>query len=398
MTRLRRTVLASLIAASAALLGGLAVAQSIQQEQRALLAAKRAVAEAEARARALQERAEAEKGEAERARAEAAAVAARIQAAEADMDAAETRIRLIDQLRAEQSARLADRQEPAVRLIAALQMMARRPPALGIVQPGSTTDLVHVRAMLATMVPELRRRTAGLRSEILRSRQLRADAAKALALLDAGKARLGRERAALVALSAQRQAQSDRLASGALLEQDRAMAMGERARDIVELIDQIAVDAGQRDELASLPGPLLRPERPGAARLPPPEQARETERPPTYRLPVQGTVLAGLGEVSGAGVRARGLTLATRPSAQVVAPTAGRIVFAGAFRRYGNIVIIDHGRSWTTLITNLARLDVRVGDEVAQGGPIGQAGVEDPKVTVELRKAGRAIDITPLIG
>lgn len=117
-----------------------------------------------------------------------------------------------------------------------------------------------------------------------------------------------------------------------------------------------------------------------------------------YRLPVTGTLTTGLGEVSSSGVRARGLTIATRPDAQVVSPGDGRIVFAGSFKGFGQIVIVDHGRGWTSLVTNMAMIGVRVGDAVVAGSPIGKAGLSQPKITVELRKGSRPVDITPNLG
>jgi murein hydrolase activator len=371
---------------------------SVAREQRELQTAKVQAAAAEARAKVLEDKAAAESNEADQARAQSAAVAARIQSAEADITAAEARIRLIERLRSEQRQRLAAKQEPAVRLVAALQMMARRPPALALVQPGSTTDLVHVRSIMATLLPVIRARTAGLRADIAEGKKLRADADRALAILAAGQKVLEGKRAELVQLAAVHRQASTRLTSTAMVEQDRAIALGEKARDIVDLIDQLGVAAATREELESLPGPLLRPARPGDAQISPVADVQSGSAAPPYRLPVAGTLVTGLGEVSRSGVRARGLTIATRGSAQVVAPTSGRIVFAAPYRGFGRIVIIDHGRGWTTLITSLAALDVRVGDNVVQGSPIGRTAPERPTVTVELRKGSQPVDITPLIG
>ena len=105
-----------------------------------------------------------------------------------------------------------------------------------------------------------------------------------------------------------------------------------------------------------------------------------------------------MGDLSSDGVRSRGLTLAVRSAAQIVAPSGGTIVFAGGFKGYGNIVIIDHGGGWTSVITSLANLDVREGDSVLQGSPLGRATDEQPKITVELRQANRAVDITRFVG
>ena len=111
-----------------------------------------------------------------------------------------------------------------------------------------------------------------------------------------------------------------------------------------------------------------------------------------------GDVATGLGEASDSGYRARGLSIVPVSGAQVVAPAEGRVVFAGPYRGFGNILIIEHGGGWTSLITGLGDLDAQVGDSVDQGAPVANAADKDPLVTVELRRAGRPIDIIPLLG
>jgi murein hydrolase activator len=258
--------------------------------------------------------------------------------------------------------------------------------------------MVHVRAMLSSILPVVQSRTADLRADVSRGKALRGAADQALASLKASQASLVTQRNQLAALATERRRAADTLTGNAMAEQDRAIALGEEARDIVDLMGRIDDDAGRRAALATLPGPVMRPARPGDPRaLPAETQITEAAQAP-YRLPVVGQVVTGLGEVSETGVRARGLTIATRPSAQVVAPTGGRIAFAGPYRGFGNIVIIDHGRSWTTLVTSLSALDVKVGDLVDQGSPIGRAGPDRPTVTVELRRGGQPVDIARLIG
>jgi murein hydrolase activator len=385
------------LAAGALLLASVAGAQSIEEERRALATAKAQSEAANARALKLEQAATAELSAAERAKSESAAIAARIQSAEANITAAEARIRLIEQLRAEQRARLAAKQEPAVRLLAALQTMARRPPGLALIQPGSTRDLVHIRAVLSSMMPIVTARTQELRADIEAGRKLRADADRALRAVEAGQQQLAAERAQLVKLAATRRLGAQRLTRGAINEQDRAIALGEKARDIVELMADVSAAAEVRSTLETLPGPVLRPTRPGKARAEPRTNDESQEARFSYRLPVAGTVITGLGEVSETGVRARGLTIAARDGALVVAPAAGRVAFAGPFRGFGKIVIIDHGSGWTSLITSLAALDARVGDNILQGGPIGRAGQDRPTVTIELRRGNRPMDITPLL-
>lgn len=376
---------------------GFASAQSIDDERRNLAQAKASSEAAAARAQRLETEAAAARDIAAKARARSAALAARVQSAEADIDAAEARIAIIERLRADQRARLAAKQGPTIRLVAALQSLSRRPPALALVQPGSVTDMVHVRAMLATILPVVQARTADVRADVARGKALRAEADRALVTLKAGQTSLVTERNRLASLALERRQAADKLAGSAIAEQDRALAMSEEARDISDLISKIDDSAQVRAELATLPGPVLRPANPNAQRALPAENGFAEAAQAPYRLPVVGRVVTGLGEVSATGVRARGLTIATRPSAQVVAPTGGRVAFAAPYRGFGNIVIIDHGRGWTTTITSLAALDVKTGDAVDPGSPLGRAGDSRPTITVELRRNGVPVDVARVV-
>ena len=368
---------------------GLAIAQPrAAQEAAALILARREAQEATRRSAQLEREAARATSEAARARAEAAAVAARIQAAEADITAAETRIRIIEKRRAEQRARLAERQAPIVKLTAALQTMARRPPALALVQPGSMDDVVHVRSLLATTLPVIRERTAAIREEIARGEALRREAELAVASLLRGQEELRRQRTQLAQLEARERGRSVTLAETALTESDRALAFGEEARDIGERIGSRQYEARVRRGLESLPGPLLRP---GPATQT--QSGSDAPRLAGYRLPIEGRVLTGTGELSDAGVHARGLVLEAAPRSSVVSPAAGRVVHAGPFRSYGQIVIIDHGGGWTSLVTNLAERSVEVGSELAAGAPLGRTGPPQGQVAVELRLEGKPVPV-----
>jgi len=108
----------------------------------------------------------------------------------------------------------------------------------------------------------------------------------------------------------------------------------------------------------------MRPVRPGEAALPAlPEAAVLAVRPPLrFILPAQGRLVSGFGEIGAGSVRSRGVSIAAAGGAQVVSPAPGRVAFAGLYRGFGQIVIVDHGQGWTSLVTGLARLDARVGD------------------------------------
>ena len=396
--RMRWPLLALGLLGTGAVLSAQAPDAGIGADRDRLAQAKAQSAAAQARADRLERAAANERNEARKAQAQEAAIAARIQRGEADIAAAQARITIIRRLLGDQRARLATKQGPIVRLIAALQSLARRPVVISLIQPGSVNDLVHVRAVLGTVIPQVRERTADIRADLDRSRRLQAGAALAVRTLGESRARLEAERLALTRLEAEHRLRSRALGRDALFESDRAIALGERARDIVDLMDQLGNEAETRAALASLPGPLPRPPRPGEVASPIDPQAWSSAAPP-YRLPVDGRIVTGLGELSDAGVRSRGLTIETQAGAQVIAPAAGRVVFARPFRGYGRVVIIDHGGGWTSLIANLGETSVSVGQQLGQGTPIGRAGADDlPRITIELRRKDRAIDLARLIG
>lgn len=383
---MRRFLASALIVTAST--AGLAAAQTrAGGDVAALEQARREAQAALVRSQQLEEQAQRATDEASRAHAAAEALAARIEAGEAEITAAETRLRLIEALAAAQRARLAERQQPVVRLTAALQTMARRPTALALVQPGSLDDLVHVRSVLASTLPTIRARTEGLRAEVQRAGRLRAEAGRAHEALVAGHAELQQRRMALARLEADRRQRSASLAGSATAESDRALILGEEARELAGRIGSRDYQERLAARLSSLPGPVPRP---GAA---------PTERPRAdYQLPVEGRLITGVGELSEGGVHSRGLLIAASPGAEVVAPAAGTIVHATRFRSYGEVVIIDHGNGWQSVVTNLASTGVAVGQRVRRGDRLGRAGTGEPRIGIELRRGGRAVPIAPLLG
>ncbi len=385
--RLRRGVLAM---AGLALLG----ATDIAADQRRLADARAGAAAAQARAQALERQAGAERNAAAIAQAKERAMAARVVAAEAEVTAARARVDLVAGLLAQQQARLAAAQAPLAHLLAAMQSMAARPPVAAVVQPGSIADLAHVRAVFATVSPVIAARSAAVRTELAATRRVRAQSALAARALAATTTKLESERQALAKLEASHRGRAEALGQVAVDESNRALALGEAARDIVDRMAERGEAHATASELVALAGPTARPLAPGAMGPAIP--------PGTYRLPVQGKVAGGFGEISDSGVRARGITLATVPYAPVVAPAGGEVRYAGRFRGYGGIVIVHHGAGWTSLVTGLGGVAVRPGQRVAAGAVLGRAGQGrngvEPRVTVELRRNGRPMDIAAILG
>ncbi|MFZ1742752.1 MAG: peptidoglycan DD-metalloendopeptidase family protein, partial [Pontixanthobacter sp.] len=261
-------------------------------------------------------------------------------------------------------------------------------------RPGSLRETVYLRAMLESTIPQVRQRTAALRAEIDRGRALEQEAGQALAALQQSETQLADRQKRLAVLET-RQRLASRQASGAAdRESERALALAEQARDLDSLVEQLGEAAGLRKQLAALPGPTMRPAQPqnSLAQSAPEPSPSAADIKRLFQLPVTGRTVAGFGETGTGGIRTTGVSLQPRAGAQVIAPAEGRVAFAGAYRGYDKIVIIEHPGGWTSLVTGLARADVAVGEELVAGAPLGVAGVDTPVVTLELRRDGTPVN------
>ncbi|MEO5774530.1 MAG: peptidoglycan DD-metalloendopeptidase family protein [Sphingomicrobium sp.] len=317
---------------------------------------------ADAQVRALQQAASKALGTAARLRARQLAAAQAIDAAEARISVADSEMRLVTAQQALLRARLEREQQPVSSLLAGLAMMARRPPLLALADNSSTDELVRVRVLLDSTLPAIRARTAGLSQQIAQGAKLQQAAVAARAKLQASRSELDKRRSEFAAL--ERQAlQSAAASSGqAVSAGDELLAAGETVEALASAADQARSVSGLVAALAASPEP------------PPAPLGRRPPQSPgiNYTLPADAPVITGLGAVSSSGVRSRGIALQTRRGTPVRAPADGTIRFAGPFRDYDGVLIIDHGRGWMSLLVNVSAQG-KVGDFVRMGEPLGRA-------------------------
>ncbi len=172
-----------------------------------------------------------------------------------------------------------------------------------------------------------------------------------------------------------RQTESDRKA-----EEERAGKIADEARDLRDLMAQI--EAQQQAE-------ALRRK----AHAPAVQAAGIFKA--ARNLPVTGEVKVRFGQNDGLGATSHGVTVITRPGATVTAPAAGMVRFAGPFRSYREILILEHPGGYLSLLAGMTRIDATVGTAVGMGEPVGLMEARPdarPELYYELRRNGQFVD------
>nr|WP_231920699.1 peptidoglycan DD-metalloendopeptidase family protein [Magnetospirillum sp. XM-1]CUW38301.1 Putative Membrane-bound metallopeptidase\ len=113
--------------------------------------------------------------------------------------------------------------------------------------------------------------------------------------------------------------------------------------------------------------------------------------------PARGRVVETYGQPNDVGHVSKGITINTRKAAQVIAPYDGHVAFAGPFRGYGLLLIIEHSEGYHTLLAGMAQIDCAVGQKLLTGEPVGVMGQDDskPNLYVELRRNGQPVNPLP---
>ncbi len=370
--------IALLLAAAAPALAGASVPIEASREtiEQALARTSAEARAAEARVAVLKSRELAASDEAARLRAERQRAAADIILTEARLAAADVKLTAARIAVASRGARLDRQRAPLAALLAGLATMGRRPPMIALADTSSIAELVRVRALIDGSMPVIMRRSAALQSELDRGRQLAASADAARRAVDASRAELVDQQRRFAALETRANARAAQLRASASGVDDQVLAGGEAVLDL-------GSEAAAASEARSVARTLAR--LPLAAPRPFPPDSRPAPPELAYALPTRAPVIEGLGNVSAAGVRSRGIRFATPRGSPILAPAAGKILFAGAFREHDGIIVIDHDKGWTSLLIDLAPT-VRAGDRVAAGALLGRALGD---VSLELREAGQ---------
>jgi septal ring factor EnvC (AmiA/AmiB activator) len=330
--------------------------------------------------------------------------AARIRAVETQIASAQERLKPLDSREQALRQSLEDRRGVMAEVLAALQRIGRRPPPALMVTAQDALQSLRSAMMLGAVLPEMRHEADLLIADLAELTRIRTQiAAERDALTrDLLSQSLERQRLALLTDRRQKQQAESELA----LEQERqhAAQLARQADSLKDLIAKLEPGLGSKDKAAEGRPDFAALSDPG--RLAPAVAfASAKGRLP---LPVNGVRIKEFGAPDGVGGTEKGLTVAARVGAQITAPCDGWVVYAGPFRNYGQLLILNAGSGYHVLLAGMDRISVDLGQFVVTGEPVavmggggGQvpaalaAGSAQPVLYVEFRKDGTPVDPGP---
>jgi septal ring factor EnvC (AmiA/AmiB activator) len=418
---------------------------------------ERAIEQDRSRAAELKRQAERLAEEIQALRVESIALARKTQDHETDLSALEAQLPELEEREQAMLGTLTARRQQLGQTLAALQRIALQPSDALLLAPAAPIDTVRSGLLLRAAIPAIETRAASLRAELDALRDLRQRIAVRRDQMSVTTQAMAEDRKRLESLIARKSEAREALTAGQEAAQKRAESLALRAKDLRELMDKVEREAAElaareqaardravqeqiaRDQAAraareqaaksqSAQGQTAQKPADAAPAKEPAGQAQTDQaqtgqtqtgepapggqialaQPPNIRsfpasgqslvLPARGKMKTHFGETQNDGSAARGIVIAARGGAQVVAPFDGKVVYAGVFRSYGQILIIEHGGRYHTLLAGMERVDAVVGQWLLAGEPVGVLGSPrggGPELYLELRHAGQPINPLP---
>jgi len=397
------------------LAAGAAFAQTPDPAQ--LKALERDLKQTESESQRLARQAAATAREIEKLRAESITLAKDIQDQEYSLLVMENRIAELEDGMSQAEATLTRRDAQMRDALLALQRIAVKPADALTLYPLTPDDAVRSAILLRAALPNVRHSTAELQNELADLYKTRTAVAAQRAQAATATAALVDQRARMETLVEQKAAQQLNMSARSEQAGARAKQLAQEAQDLRALFDKLAEEKARRDaetRKAQEAERRLAEEKAAAesaaARVAPkpvpamPDEVTVTrsfaKARGTMPYPVAGTLAAKYGDVADsadtAGLRTKGITIKATTGAQVIAPFDGIVAFAGSFRGYGQLLIIEHSEGYHTLLAGIGRIDGEVGQRVLAGEPLGvMDGKPSSSLYVELRRDGQPINPLP---
>jgi len=342
-------------------------------------------------------------------------IAAQVRDIETRIGDAEARLRPLDTREQQIRGSLDSRRAEVVEVLAALQRAGRRAPPALLVRPEDALQSLRTAMLLGSVVPELRVRAEKLAGDLTELIALRKTIASERDHLAVDRDKLGEDQTRLAALVEERQRKQSAIEKDMEVEGARAVALSRQVDSLQGLISKMEQDlksaakAAAAASLQGAPAPLNgKPNLGGLkdpARLSPAIAFSSAKG--LLAMPVNGVKIREFGGSNGAGGVEKGISLATRVGAQVTTPCDGWVVYAGPFRSYGQLLILNAGGGYHVLIAGMERISVNIGQFVLTGEPVATMGTRSqvasilaanasqPVLYIEFRKDGTPIDPGP---
>jgi septal ring factor EnvC (AmiA/AmiB activator) len=342
-------------------------------------------------------------------------IAAQVRTVETRIDDAEARLRPLDSREQQIRGSLDSRRAEIVEVLAALQRAGRRTPPALLVRPEDALQSLRTAMLLGSVVPELRSRAEKLAGDLTELVTLRKTIATERDRLGIDRDKLKDDQTRLAALIDERQRQQSSVEKDMEAEGARAIALSHQVDSLQGLIAKMEQDlksAAKAAATASLQGaPATVNGKPDLGALKDPARLSPAiafaSAKGLFALPVNGAKIRDFGSSDGVGGVEKGISLATRVGAQVTTPCDGWVVYAGPFRSYGQLLILNAGGGYHVLIAGMERISVNIGQFVLTGEPVATMGTtsqiasilatnaSQPVLYVEFRKDGTPIDPGP---
>jgi septal ring factor EnvC (AmiA/AmiB activator) len=342
-------------------------------------------------------------------------IAAQVRTVETRIGETEASLRPLDSREQQVRATLDSRRTEIVEVLAALQRAGRRTPPALLVRPEDALQSLRTAMLLGSVVPELRARAEKLATDLSELVNVRKKIATQRDVLARDRDRLKDDSVRMAALVEERQRKQSAIEKDVEAEGARAINLSRQVEGLQGLItkmEQELKSAAKAAATASLQGAPAAPGgKPNLGALKDPARLTPAiafaSAKALFAFPVNGRKIRDFGGSDGAGGVEKGISLATKPGAQVTTPCDGWVVYAGPFRSYGQLLILNAGGGYHVLIAGMERISVNIGQFVLTGEPVATMGstsqvasilattASQPVLYVEFRKDGTPIDSGP---
>ena len=285
--------------------------------------------------------------------------------------------------------------------LAALQNLAQRPSIAMLAQPLSPVEVMRSSILLRNSVHALKERAEHIRQGIEDINSQKAEIAMRLKDLERKNKALSEQHAEMKKLSKQKKQIFTKVETQSKEAKKKAEILASQAGSLRDLLDKLEKQKElQRKQLAEKER-LARKQAANEIR------AERSQAPASIKAamtnfakakgkisrPARGKIVTSFKQEMSKGVESNGIDIKTASHAQVISPYDGTVIFSGPFKNFGNLVIIDHGEGYTSLLSGLKENNTEVGQTLMAGEPIGTmpAGGNN-KLHMEIRKNNQPVN------